>query len=70
MSWDTAAGDGGEWNAGAAADPVVDSFADGAGENGDSGDTEGGEGGGFSGECFNCGQVGFVYLSQMGSNLG
>ena len=64
MSWDTAGG-GGDWNAGATAEPVVDDFADGAGENLNGGDAEGGEGGGFSGECFNCGQTGLVYLSNV-----
>jgi len=62
MSWDTAGGNGGEWNDGAAAEPVVDSFADGAGENDNGGGAEGGEGGGFSGECYNCGQTGLVFF--------
>jgi hypothetical protein len=39
MSWDTAGGNGGEWNDGAAAEPVVDSFADGTGENDNCGQT-------------------------------
>jgi hypothetical protein len=68
MSWDTAGGNGGEWNDGAAAEPVVDSFADGTGENDNGGDAEGGEGGGFSGECYNCGQTGLVFFLKCSSN--
>ena len=32
---------------------------------GDAGGGGGGEGGAFSGECFNCGQTGLVYLSNV-----
>lgn len=66
MSWDTAGGGGGGERNDGAADTAVDNFA--GGNDGDAngfggGDAEGGGGGGggFSGDCFNCGQPGFVF---------